>query len=209
MPTEHHDFIGFFATPDFGDHIPVGHHATLGRGHFQTQCDRTATGHLPGNASGVFRGEGCVRDLGHPVLIAHGSGVRRPQGIIGHRTNEAGHGTRLGRLDGSLGSEADGLAVLGERHIEDNNPTPDLGGPLRQLGKIGHHADRSGDATGRRAHTATQAQHRKSFTAGRQHLDRLEPAFPAGHDHRFPMDILQPVAAHPLQNPIHGGFQSR
>ena len=143
-------------------------------------------------------------DAGDPVFIAHRTGMGGAQRVVGHRSDKTGYRTRLGRLDGSLGSEADRLAVLGERHIEDDDSTPDLGGPLRQLGEIGHHADRSGDATGRRAHTATQAQHWQALTTRREHLDRLHPAFPPRHDHWFSVDILQAIATHPLQDPVHG-----
>ena len=146
-------------------------------------------------------------NLGNAVAVLHRPGVGRCQGNRRDGADQACHRAGLGGCDGAIAADANGVGVVVERLVDQDNLPGRFGGALLQFGEIGHHQHLGGDSFGRRANAVAQSEHRQRGPARLQHLGRFRPAHPMRHHGLLGMDIVQAVLFHFLENPIQRRFQ--
>ena len=154
----------------------VGQSACL---HLEPHAERLAAGLHPREHVGVLQRERGVRDFLYAIGVRHSAGVRRLHRKRPNRPNQARHRPGPRRVNCPLRADDHRLAILGERHVEEDDFSLGLSGTILEIVKPGDHQHVRHNAFGRRADAAAQAEHRQLAAAWRKQLDRLAATNPA------------------------------
>ena len=87
----------------------------------------------PGDAVGVLARMSAAGNRRHVGLVLHAAGVRRAQAVGPDRPHEHGHGACLRGGAGAAGAVGDGIGVIGERFVEEDDASPGIRGARAQL----------------------------------------------------------------------------
>ena len=204
VAADNDDLLWLLCAGNLRDDVPrnaVGQHTRL---HLESHSDRLTAGRHARKHVGVLKRDCGMRDFFHAIGVRHAAGVRRLHRERPNRPNQARHRPGPSRVDRALRADSHRLVILGERHVEEHDFAPGLGGTLLEIVKPADHQHVSRKAFGRRADAATQTEHRQLAVARRDQLNRLVAANPARHRDLLSTNVLEAVHFHLSETPIDG-----
>ncbi len=190
MASHHHDLLGMLPADDLPDHVARNDVRQRGRAHLEQHLDALAPLLQPPQHVGVLDSDRRVWDYRHTGVVAHLSGVRRAERERRNRADQTSHRTRARRGHRAHHPVGHGLAVAGERRVEQHHPTLRLLFPRLQFFEAAHHQDLGADTLRPGANAPAQPEHRQLGPARRHQFQRLLPPHPARDQHRLAPHVL-------------------
>ena len=207
MAANDDDLLRLLRSGDLRNDVPrnaIGQRACL---HLEPRAERFAAGLHPREHVGVLQRERGVRDFPYPIGVRHAAGVRRLHRERPNRSNQARHRPGPRRVNCPLRADDHRLAILGERHVEEDDFSLDLSGTILEIVKPCDHQHVRRNAFGRRADAAAQAEHRQLAAAWRKQLDRLAATNPARDGNFLSPNVSEAVFFHLSETPVYGGLE--
>src|SRR5207247_8265016 len=106
-------------------------------------------------------------------------------------------------------TKADGLAVIGERHVEQDDRTAGAYGAGVQLLETVDDEEIRLDPLGRRRDASAQTEHHDRMSCRVDDLCALFSADPSGHGDDLSMHVLEAIVLHFLDGPLNRAIELR
>jgi len=130
VPADQDHLLRQFPAGDFAEDIARRGVGQSDGAHLQMNDDFLAAFLHPLHHLRVLHRDGGVGNLGDAVAVLHRPGVRRCQGNWRDGADQAGHRPGPGGFDGAIAADANGVGVVVERLVDQDNLPGRFGGAL-------------------------------------------------------------------------------